>query len=123
MNCVQLYSVVLINKQDKQMIKNEAINNMTYWQPSAGNIITGIIQGIGAINELFYDEQKILFLQEDDGEVVVVELNRYLMHSLKQHNAVLGDFVTITFHGKEQKNNGRSFNRYTLVVDKVASSV
>ncbi|RIZ70025.1 MAG: hypothetical protein D0530_08730, partial [Methylococcales bacterium] len=68
MNCVQLYSVVLINKQDKQMIKNEAINNMTYWQPSAGNIITGIIQGIGATNELFYDEQKILFLQEDDGE-------------------------------------------------------
>ena len=105
------------------MIKNEAINNMTYWQPSAGNIVTGIIQGIGATNELFYDEQKILFLQEDNGEVVVVELNRYLMHSLKQHNAALGDFVTITFHGKEQKNNGRSFNRYTLIVDKIASSV
>ena len=103
------------------MIKNEAINNMTYWQPSAGNIITGIIQGIGAINELFYDEQKILFLQEDDGEFVVVELNRYLMHSLKLHNAALGDFVTITFHGKEQKNNGRSFNRYTLLVNKATN--
>ena len=114
---------VLIYKQDKQMIRNEAINNVTYWEPSAGNIVSGIIQGIGATNDLFYDKQKTLFLQEDDGAVVVVELNRYLLHSLKQHNADLGDFVTVTFHGKEQKNNGRSFNRYTLVVDKVASPV
>lgn len=114
---------VLINKQDKQMIRNEAINNVTYWEPSAGNIVSGIIQGIGATNDLFYDKQKTLFLQEDDGAVVVVELNRYLLHSLKQHNADLGDFVTVTFYGKEQKNNGRSFNRYTLVVDKVASTV
>ncbi len=104
------------------MIRNEAINNVSYWQPSAGDIISGIIQGIGATNDVHYDKQKMLFLQEDDGAVVVVELNRYLLHSLKQHNADLGDFVTVTFHGKEQKNNGRSFNRYTLVVDKVASS-
>jgi hypothetical protein len=34
----------------------------------------------------------------------------------------VGDFVTVTFHGKEQKNSGRSFNRYTLSVDKVADS-
>ena len=102
------------------MNRNEAIDNVTYWQPSAGSIIEGIIQGIGATNELFYDEQKILFLQQDDGELVVIDLNRYLMHSLKLHNAALGDLVTVTFHGKEQKNNGRSFNRYTLVVDKTA---
>ena len=104
------------------MIKNDAINNVTYWQPSAGHIITGIIQGIGATNELFYDEQKILFIQEEDGEVVVVELNRYLLHSLKQQNAALGDLVTVTFQGKEQKNNGRSFNRYSLLVDKMPGS-
>jgi len=46
-----------------------------------------------------------------------------LIHSLKQNNAALGDLVTVTFHGKEQKNNGRSFNRYSLRVDKIAGSV
>jgi hypothetical protein len=105
------------------MTENQPINKVTYWQPSAGNTIAGIIQGSGASNDLLYDEQKTLFLQEDNGAVVGVDLNRYLIHSLKQHNAALGDLVTVTFHGKEQKNNGRSFNRYTLSVDKIASSV
>jgi hypothetical protein len=105
------------------MTENQPINKVTYWQPSAGDTIAGIIQCSGASNDLLYDEQKTLFLQENNGAVVGVDLNRYLMHSLKQHNAALGDFVTVIFHGKEQKNNGRSFNRYTLLVDKIASSV
>lgn len=104
------------------MTENQATNKITYWLPSAGKSIAGIIQGSGAANDLLYDEQKTLFLQEDNGAVVGVELNRYLIHSLKQSNAAVGDFVTVTFHGKEQKNNGRSFNRYTLRVDKVADS-
>ncbi|MCX7068165.1 MAG: hypothetical protein NTW85_10800 [Methylococcales bacterium] len=94
------------------------INKVTYWQPSAGDTIAGLIQGSGTFNNSLYDEQKTLFLQDDNGAVVGVVLNRYLMHSLKQNNAALGDLVTVTFHGKEQKNNGRSFNRYTLLVDK-----
>ena len=102
------------------MTENQPINKVTYWQPSAGDTIAGIIQGSGAVNDLLYDEQKTLFLQEDNGAIVGVDLNRYLMHSLKQNNAALGDLVTVTFHGKEQKNNGRSFNRYTLSVDKLS---
>ena len=103
------------------MTENHVINKVTYWQPLAGSMIAGFIKASVPPNELLYDEQKRLFLQEDSGAVVGVELNRYLMHSLKQHNAAFGDFVTVTFHGKEQKNNGRSFNRYTLLVDKRAS--
>jgi hypothetical protein len=91
---------------------------MTYWQPAAGETITGIIQGSGTFKDALYDEQKTMFLQDDSGAVVGVDLNRYLMHSLKQRNAALGDFVTVIFHGKEQKNNGRFFNRYSLLVDK-----
>jgi len=64
-----------------------------------------------------------MLLQDDSDAVVGVVLNRYLMHSLKQNNAALGDLVTVTFHGKEKKNNGRSFNRYTLLVDKIACIV
>jgi hypothetical protein len=105
------------------MTENQPIKKVTYWQPSAGDNISGIIQGSGTSHDLLYDEQKTLFLQEDNGAVVGIDLNRYLIHSLKQHNADLGDLVTVTFHGKEQKNNGRSFNRYTLLVDKIASSV
>ena len=101
------------------MTENHPINKVTYWQPLAGNIITGTIQGTGVSKDLLYDEQKILFLQKDNDSVVGVDLNRYVIHNLKQHNAALGDLVTITFHGKEQKNNGRSFNRYTLLMEKL----
>jgi len=105
------------------MTENQPINKVTYWQPSAGDSIEGIIQGSGAAKDLLYDEHKTLFLQEDNDAIVGVDLNRYLIHSLKQHNAALGDLVTVTFHGKEQKNSGRSFNRYTLLVDKLGGSV
>jgi hypothetical protein len=97
-------------------------NKVTHWQPSAGETITGLIQGSGTFKDSLYDEQKTMLLQ-DDGSVVSIVLNRYLIHSLKQNNAAPGDLVTITFHGKEQKNNGRSFNRYTLRVDKITGSV
>jgi len=63
-----------------------------------------------------------MLLQDNNGSVMSIALNRYLIHSLKQNNAALGDLVTITFHGKEQKNNGRSFNRYTLLIDKIIGS-
>lgn len=89
-------------------------NKVTYWEPSAGEKIAGIIQGNGALNDLLYDEHKAMLLKDDSGAIIAVILNRYLRHSLKQNNAELGDFVTVIFHGKEKKNNGRSFNRYTL---------
>jgi len=98
-------------------------NKVTYWQPSAGDTIAGVIQGSGTFKDLLYDEQKTMLLQDDNGSVVSVGLNRYLIHSLKQNNAAPGDLVTISFHGKERKNNGRSFNRYTLRVDKIVGPV
>ncbi|HEY8159798.1 MAG TPA: hypothetical protein VIF10_13950 [Methylobacter sp.] len=105
------------------MTKNlPTTNKVTYWQPSAGETITGVIQGSSPFNNLLYDEQKTMLLQDNNGSVVSVALNRYLIHSLKQNNAALGDLVKITFHGKEQKNNGRSFNRYTLLVNKITCS-
>lgn len=102
------------------MTENQpATNKVTYWQPSTGDAITGIIQGSGVWKNLLHDEQKIMLLQKENGAVVGVTLNRYLLHSLTQSNAALGDSVTVTFHGREQKTSGRSFNRYTLIVDKV----
>lgn len=100
-----------------------ATSKVTYWQPSAGETITGVIQGSGTFKDSLYDEQKTMLLQDDNDSVMSITLNRYLIHSLKQNNAALGDLVTVTFHGKEQKNNGRSFNRYTLLVDKLTGSV
>ncbi|MBL6986157.1 MAG: hypothetical protein ISR72_03760 [Methylobacter sp.] len=100
-----------------------ATNQITYWHPSAGETIAGVIQGGGTYKNSLYDEQKTMLLQDDTGSVVSVALNRYLIHSLKQNNAAPGDLVTVTFHGKEQKNNGRSFNRYTLLVDNITSPV
>ncbi len=92
-------------------------NKVTHWQPSAGETISGVIQGRGTFKDSLYNEQKTMLLRDDNGSIVSVDLNRYLIHSLKQNNAALGDLVTMTFHGKEQKNSGRSFNRYTFLID------
>lgn len=97
-------------------------NNVIYWRPSAGETMAGIIQGSGVWKNLLFDDQKAMLLQDDSGAVLSVALNRYLMHSLKQNNAAPGDFATVTFHGKEQKSSGRSFNRYSLQLDKSACS-
>lgn len=101
------------------MTENQtATYKITYWQPSADDSITGIIQGSSVFDDAPNEEQQNLLLENDRGAVVSVTLNRYLRHSLKQNNAALGDSVTVIFHGREQKSNGRSLNRYTLRVDK-----
>lgn len=101
------------------MTENQpATYKLTYWQPSADDSITGIVQGGSVFDDAPNEEQQNLLLENDSGAVVSVTLNRYLRHSLKQNNAALGDSVTVTFHGREQKNSGRSLNRYTLRVDK-----
>ncbi len=58
-------------------------NKFTHWQPSAGETIAGVIQGSGTFKNSLYDEQKTMLLQDDNGSVVSVGLNRYLIHSLK----------------------------------------
>ncbi len=98
--------------------KQPATYKITYWQPLADDSITGIIQGGSVFDDAANEEQQNLLLENDSGAIVSVTLNRYLRHSLKQNNAALGDSVTVIFHGREQKTNGRSLNRYTLRVDK-----
>ncbi len=101
------------------MTENEDVKKMNYWEPKAGGSIEGIIQA-SASSGLIYDERKTLWVQQDKGAAIGIILNRYLIHSLKQHSAEVGDFIVVTFHGKEQKNNGRYFNRYSLILDKIA---
>ena len=98
--------------------KQPATYKITYWQPLADDSITGIIQGTSVFHDAHSADQHDLLLEHDRGASVSVTLNRYLRHSLKQNNAALGDSVTVIFHGREQKSNGRSLNRYTLRVDK-----
>jgi hypothetical protein len=58
-------------------------------------------------------------VEDENGELVSVFLNAYLMNGLKQNQAEPGDLIAISFHGKrDNPKTGAKFNSYTLLVDK-----
>ena len=105
-----------LNALKQRATQLETISN---WQPSAGETIAGIISGSGTFTHPLYGEQKTMLLKDDSGLITSVILTKYLMTGLKQQGAVLGDLCAVTFHGKEKSKTGHSFNRYSLLVDKV----
>lgn len=64
-----------------------------------------------------------MLLRDASGSVTSVILNKYLMQGLRQQNAAIGDLCAVTFHGKERGKSGHSFNRYTLLIEKMEADL
>ena len=107
-----------LNALKQRATQTETVTN---WQPIAGETIAGIISGSGTFTHSLYGEQKTMLLSDDNGQITSVILTQYIMQGLKQQGAGIGDLVALTFHGKGQSKTGHSFNKYTLLVDKITS--
>jgi creatinine amidohydrolase/Fe(II)-dependent formamide hydrolase-like protein len=94
------------------------------WQPVAYESLIGIIAGtrqaLGA-----YGENRQVLVNDKGGNVTAVWLTRRLKNNLKAQRAEVGDLITLTYLGKKSSSGGRfytegrSYNDYQLIVDKI----
>ncbi len=86
------------------------------WSPSDGETIAGVIIGgrdvVGA-----YGRGKQLVLQTSGGKVAVW-LTSWLSENFKAQGAAKGDLCAITYNGKRVSGFGKTFNCYSVVVEK-----
>jgi hypothetical protein len=94
------------------------------WQPMANDSLVGIIVGTQQALSTYGKSSQVL-VKDKGGNVTAVWLTRRLRKNLKTQQADVGDLITLTFLGKKSLSGGRfytegrSYNDYNLIVNKI----
>lgn len=95
-------------------VSNHAIE---VWQPAEGESLAGVITGSQKASGAYGQGTQAL-IQDADGKVWAVWLTTWLSENFKAQGAEIGDLCVITFLGKKTGGFGKTYNAYSLVVEK-----
>lgn len=88
------------------------------WKPNEGETLLGEIVGGEIFEHPLYGEQKVMKVKAENGALLNVFLNKWLINALESFAATTGDYIALTFKGKKKTKTGNSFNAYALDVEK-----
>lgn len=108
------------NLQDRfKALRAQAATAPETWEPVAGECLVGQLIGHQRASGIYGENYQIL-IKGEDGSVTAAWLTQWLKENLGAQGADLGDLIAITFLGKKQSPSGRTYNAYSLIVDKGA---
>jgi hypothetical protein len=87
------------------------------WKPEPNEVLIGEIIGHQKATGAFGLQSQML-VRTEDGDVIAVWLNQWLLTALQVQGAEEGDLLALTYHGKKQSPRGASYHSYSLVIDK-----
>ena len=87
------------------------------WQPEPGESLIGQITGSQKASGQ-YGENYQMLVKDETGQTYAVWLTPWLKDNLKAQDAEQGDLIALTFLGKRQSPSGRTYNGYSLTVEK-----
>ncbi len=99
-------------------LKKKASIPIEAWQPVAGDSLIGQIVGTRQAHGTFGENYQVL-IKEELGNVTAAWLTQWLKDNMKAQGAEVGDLIALTFLGKKSSPAGRSYNAYSLMVDKI----
>ena len=98
--------------------RNSITPDFENWKPLEGETLIGEIVGGDVFQHPLYGEQKVMKVKSENGALINVFLNKWLMNALESFAATTGDFIALTFKGKKRTSSGNIFNVYQLDVEK-----
>jgi hypothetical protein len=98
--------------------RNSITPEFENWKPIEGETLIGEIVGGDVFNHPLYGEQKVMKVKSENGLLLNVFLNKWLLNALESFAATTGDFIALTFKGKKRTSSGNIFNAYQLDVEK-----
>lgn len=98
--------------------RNSITPEFENWKPSEGETLIGEIVGGDVFQHPLYGEQKVMKVKSENGALINVFLNKWLMNALESFVATTGDCIALTFKGKKRTSSGNTFNAYQLDVEK-----
>jgi len=81
--------------------------------------ITTICLGL-TFNKSFRLQDYQIIIEDEHGHLTAAWLTPWLKDNLHAQDAERGDLIALTFLGKRQSPLGRTYNAYSLIVEKTA---
>ena len=99
-------------------LRQKAARPIEEWQPVAGDALIGQIVGFRhAVGT--YGESLQVLVKDEAGNITAAWLTQWLKENLRAQGAGEGDLIALTFLGKKLSPSNRSYNAYSVMVDRI----
>jgi hypothetical protein len=99
-------------------LRQKAARPIEEWQPVAGDALIGQIVGFRhAVGT--YGESLQVLVKDEAGNITAAWLTQWLKENLRAQGAGVGDLIALTFLGKKTSPSNRSYNAYSVIVDRI----
>ena len=99
-------------------LRQKAARPSEEWQPVAGDALIGQIVGIRPAVGTYGENLQVL-VKDEVGNITAAWLTQWLKENLRAHEAGEGDLIALTFLGKKTSPSNRSYNAYSVIVDRI----
>jgi hypothetical protein len=99
-------------------LRQKAAKPIEAWQPVAGDALIGQIVGIRPAVGTYGENLQVL-VKEEAGNITAAWLTQWLKENLRAQGAGEGDLIALTFLGKKTSPSNRSYNAYSVMVDRI----
>ncbi|MGZ5009392.1 MAG: hypothetical protein ACXV74_00355 [Methylobacter sp.] len=86
------------------------------WMPGIGDCLIGEIFDKRIVKSQFGDQEQFI-VRNEHGALTAYWLNKYISEQLKAQGATYGSIVAITYGGKAETSTGKSYHKYSVLVD------
>lgn len=114
----------IVTKQTGQLadrfaaLRAKTTTQSIVWKPEPNEQLIGEIIGHQKATGAFGLQPQML-VRTEEGDVIAVWLNQWLLTALQNQGAEEGDLLALTFNGTKESPRGSKYHSYSLVIDKV----
>jgi hypothetical protein len=99
-------------------LRKQAAHAAEVWTPEPGESLVGELVGSQKAAGIYGENFQILIRDETDA-IIAAWLTPWIKDNLEAKGAERGDLIALTFIGKKQSPSGRTYNAYSLEVEKL----
>jgi hypothetical protein len=99
-------------------LKAKAEQSVTLWSADPGTTIAGELFSKRQV-QTQYALQEQFILKDESGNLIAYWLSKFIESQLRSQGANYGDLIAITSHGKAKTAQGKKYNAFTVLVDRV----
>lgn len=99
-------------------LRAKAEQEVALWDAASGSVLCGVLTGKREVVSQ-YGPQTQLIVRCEDGSFMAYWLTPYIQKQMQVQNANYGDLVAISSHGKQRTAQGKEYNAFSVLVDKV----
>ena len=99
--------------EEAQKLKGSTLR---WWKPEAADVLTGKVVFIGDNERSAYGAEKIIKIEDGDGQVWGRRINAVMGRELEEQGVTVGDVISIKFLGPKESKSGNTFHDFKVMV-------